>query len=193
MTLVTIAGSAGGFYPLFHLLESLPPTLKSAVAVMLHMGPHSALANTLRLGSRLVVYEAVTGYRLMDGCVYVPRAGTHLIINPDGRVSVSRAAPIGWFRPSADWLFESAAASFRERHIAVVLSGMMSDGARRIPVVKRAGGTVFAQSPLEAEFPDMPAAAINTGCVDEVIRAGDLPEAICRAVDRCNEAAETSA
>ena len=191
ITLVTIAGSAGAFYPLFHLLARLPPTLKSAVAVMLHTGAQSTLANTLGLRSRLWVREAVAGDLLLDGWVYVPQGGTHLVINPDGRISVSRAARVGWYRPSADWLFESAAASFRERHVAVVLSGMMSDGARQIRVVKRHGGTVLAQSPSEAEYPDMPAAAIKTGCVDEIVPADGLAEAICRAVLRCNALADT--
>lgn len=188
-TLVTIAGSAGGFYPLYDLVGNLPPTLRSALAVMLHLGPRSALTETLAQRSQLAVREAVSGDVLCDGCIYVPRPGTHLIVNPDGRLSVSRAAPVNRYRPCADWLFESAAASFRERHIAVVLSGMLSDGARQIRSVKRLGGTVFVQSPLEAEYPDMPTAAIRTGCVDKIVPADQLVPVICQAVDRCNEAA----
>ena len=185
-TLVTIAGSAGAFYPLFEVLSSLPATLESAVAVMLHTGPRSTLANALALRSRLIVQEATPGDVLRDGWVYVPPQGTHLIINPEGTTSVSRAAPVRRFRPSADWLFESAAASFRQRHIAVVLSGMLSDGARRIRAVKRAGGYVIAQSPLDAEYPDMPNAAIMTGCVDQVVARDCLVDVICDAVRRSN-------
>jgi chemotaxis response regulator CheB len=56
--LVTIAGSAGGFYPLYDLVGNLPRTLKSALAVMLHLGPRSALAETLAQRSQLTVREA---------------------------------------------------------------------------------------------------------------------------------------
>ena len=183
---MTVAGSAGAFYPLYDLVATLPFTLKCAVAVMLHLGSRSTLAQTLALRSQLRVREAVSGDVLYDGWVYVPGPETHLIINPDGRLSVSRAAPVQQYRPSADWLFESAAASFCERHIAVVLSGMLSDGARHVRSVKRSGGTVFVQSPRDAVYPDMPLAAIRTGCVDEVVPIERLVDVICHAVDRCN-------
>ena len=175
---MTIAGSAGALEGLRQLLAALPRGLHCAIAVLLHTGRGSALASTLAIRSRLPVRYGESGDVLHDGCIYVAPPCTHLIVNPDARLTVSESAAVRHCRPSADWLFESAAASFRERHIAIVLSGMLSDGSRQLRAVKRLGGTVLAQLPAEARFPDMPAAAIATGFVDQVLSIAAMPEAI---------------
>ena len=192
-SLVTIAGSAGAFGVMQHLLGALPPSLEAAVVVLLHTGPGSSLAATLRFRSRWPVREAVTGDLLQDGCVYVSQPQTHLVVNPDARLTISHAPRVHLFRPSADWLFESAAASFRERHVAVVLSGVLSDGARQLRSVKQVGGMVVAQSPRDARYPSMPAAAIATGLVDEIVAGDGLPEAVWTAVNRWLEQCDAGA
>jgi two-component system chemotaxis response regulator CheB len=108
--------------------------------------------------------------------------GHHLVVNPDARLTVSTAPPRGPFRPSVDWLFESAAVSFGERHIAVVLSGRLHDGARGIRAVHRLGGVTFAEDPASCRFSDMPKAAIDSGCVDGVFAATQLPDVVARHV-----------
>lgn len=153
------------------------------MVAMLHTGS-ARLAASLGMCSRLPVREAVSNDLLCDGFVYVPAPRTHMIVNPDTRLTASDALPVRGFRPSADWLFESASASFRERHIAVVLSGMMSDGAHRLSVVKRLGGTVVVQSPDEAAYPNMPAAAIATGCADFVLPIDAMSDVISDTVER---------
>jgi len=183
ITLVTIAGSAGAFQGLSHLFASLPPKLPSAVVAMLHTGPGSTLADTLGLRSQIPVRSARTGDVLNEGHAYVAPPSSHLIVNPDGRLTVSSAAPVRRFRPSADWLFESAAGSFAHRHVAVVLSGRLSDGACQLRAVKRAGGVVLAQSPSDAAFPHMPMAAIATGCVDHIISSDAMSAAIWKCVE----------
>jgi len=183
-TLVTIAGSAGGLDGLRRILSALPANLDAAVAAMLHAGAGSMLAQTLTRYSRLRVREVASGDFLRNGCVHVPRPCTHLVVNPDSRLSVS-GAEAGLFRPSADWLFESAAASYRERHVAVVLSGMLFDGSRQLRAVKKLGGTILVQSPADAQYPDMPKAAIATRLVDRVVAIDGMAAAICEAVDRC--------
>jgi len=190
ITLVTIAGSAGAFQGLSHLFASLPTKLPSAVVAMLHTGPGSTLADTLGLRSQIPVRSARTGDVLNEGHAYVAPPSSHLIVNPDGRLTVSSAAPVRRFRPSADWLFESAAASFGDRHIAVVLSGRLSDGAHQLRAVKRMGGMVVVQSPSDAAFPDMPAAAIATGCVDRVTSIDAMAQTIAELVDKCASASE---
>ena len=157
---------------------------------MLHTTSRSRLSSTLSLASQRPVGDPVSGELLRNGCVYVAAPKTHLVVNPDACLAVSQASPVRGFRPSADWLFESAAAAFRERHVAVVLSGLLSDGAARLAAVKRHGGTVLVQSPADAEFPSMPAAAIATGCADEILPTAALADAIWRCVARCADAAD---
>jgi len=191
-TVVTIAGSAGALLAVRVMLSAIPRTLRAAVAVALHRAEGSILAEVLSLHSQLPVKDAKAGDLLRCGWVYVARPRTHLVVNPDGYMSVSSAAALRAFQPSADWLFESAAATYRERHVAVVLSGALWDGAARLSAVKRLGGTVIVQSPDDAARPDMPRAAIATGCVDEIVRTAALADAICRAVDRCDRDGDVS-
>ena len=77
-------------------------------------------------------------------------------------------ARLGMFRPSIDWLFRSAAAAFNERHISVVLSGRLNDGAAGSCTVARCGGGAYAQETDSCSFGDMPRAAIATGCISRV-------------------------
>jgi two-component system chemotaxis response regulator CheB len=175
--LATVAGSAGAYRVLSRLLSELPRSLDAAVIATLHAGPASALAESLQAGSSLEVRSPRAGDLLRPGRAYVP-SGVHLIVNPDATLSVAPARRPRLFRPSADWLFESAGVSFRERHVAIVLSGMMWDGAATLPLVKREGGTVWVQDPAECAFPDMPRAAIASGCVDAVLPASGLAEAL---------------
>jgi chemotaxis response regulator CheB len=177
--LISIAGSAGAFDPLVRLLSSLPSSLPAAVVALIHAGPSSCLAEalSLRLPPWLRVVRAFTQTTLTAGHVYVSHGGSHLVINPDARLSLA-ARSRSKYRPSADWLFESAAASFMDRHVSVVLSGLLSDGARRLGNVRRSGGTVLAQHPCDALYPDMPRAAIATGFVNAVADPRAMAEMI---------------
>src|SRR6202030_261871 len=93
----------------------------------------------------------------------------HLVVNAGGTLSLSQSELIHFLRPSADILFDSVAASFAARAIAVVLSGTGSDGARGVQAIKKAGGTVIAQDEDTSEFFGMPSASIATGTVDIVL------------------------
>src|SRR5262249_7121646 len=152
--------------------------------IAVHNGAGSVLVEVLTRRCRLPVEWAVSGTVLQTAHVYVAPAATHLVINPDARITVSDAPPIRLFRPSADWLFESAAASFTDPHVAIVLSGMLSDGAFRLGHVKRRGGSVFVQQPSTCLYPAMPRAAIATGQVDAVLTIDEMPAAITRIFSR---------
>jgi len=81
---------------------------------------------------------------------------------------------VHFVRPSADLLFESMAASYRSRAIAVVLSGTGSDGAMGVTAVKKMGGIVIVQDPAQCEFSGMPLAAQQTGGADLVLGLEDM-------------------
>lgn len=182
--LVTIAGSAGALKPLRYLLSELPTALQAAVIVVVHTGEGSCLAEALNKPSKLRVCTGASGQLLTAGTVYVAPPGAHVVVNPDARLTIAAAPPVRFFRPSADWLFESAAASFGDRHVAVVLSGMLSDGAAALRTIKRHGGAVLVQSPGDAMSSEMPVAAIDTGAVDAVVPIRDMARAVCALVSR---------
>jgi two-component system chemotaxis response regulator CheB len=88
-------------------------------------------------------------------------------------------------------LFESVAAGYRDRAIAVVLSGTGRDGSMGVQAVKEVGGTVLVQDPETAEFGGMPDAAVNSGSVDFVLDLAEIaPALITLVVDQSGGAEE---
>jgi two-component system chemotaxis response regulator CheB len=85
---------------------------------------------------------------------------------------------VHFVRPSADLLFESVAGSYKERAIAVVLTGTGSDGSTGAQAVKQVGGTVIVQNPDTAEFGNMPQAVIETKSVDFVLDLAEIAPAL---------------
>jgi two-component system chemotaxis response regulator CheB len=89
---------------------------------------------------------------------------------------------VHFVRPSADLLFESTAASYKDRVIAVVLSGSGKDGSLGVKAVKKMGGMVIIEDERSAEFAGMPAAAMQTGCVDFTLPLDEIAPALLKLV-----------
>jgi two-component system chemotaxis response regulator CheB len=90
---------------------------------------------------------------------------------------LSDAAPVHFLRPSADCLFESAAAYGPT--LGIILSGSGSDGADGGVAIRAGGGIVIAQDQETSEFFGMPQAAIEAGAVDHVLPLGAIGRALC--------------
>jgi len=92
-----------------------------------------------------------------------------MLIKRKGTLTLTDSELVNFVRPSADLLFESVAAAYGDRAIAVVLTGSGHDGALGVTAIKQRGGTVVAQDEASSEFFGMPSAAIKTGAVDFVL------------------------
>jgi two-component system CheB/CheR fusion protein len=156
--LVVVGSSAGGVDALGVLLADLPADLPAAVVVAQHLDTTrtSRLGEVLSARSRLPIVTVETRETLKPGTVYVVPANRHVEIT-DQHVNV-HADAARRPTPSVDLLFETAAAAFGERLIAVILTGSGSDGALGAHTVKEAGGAVLVQDPETAAFPSMPRA-----------------------------------
>jgi two-component system chemotaxis response regulator CheB len=167
---VVIVASAGGLIALKTVLHSLPPGLRAAVLVLLHLAPDhpSMMAGLLAGSTHRDVREAKGGEFPSAGTVFIAPPNHHLEMGDDGALRLTRAPLVNFSRPSADVLLESIAHPGRLL-IAVVLTGAGRDGARGVAAVKAAGGRVIIQDPASAAFPGMPAAAIATGAADWVL------------------------
>jgi two-component system chemotaxis response regulator CheB len=97
-----------------------------------------------------------------------------MLINRKGTLTLTDTELVNFVRPSADLLFESVAAAYGERAIAVVLTGSGHDGAMGVTAIKQRGGTVIAQDEASSEFFGMPSAAIATGAVDFVLPLDEI-------------------
>jgi two-component system chemotaxis response regulator CheB len=181
---VAIAASAGGLSALGLVLSGLPEFFPAAVLVVQHLDPRhpSFMADILKRRTALQVKEAEEGDRLRLGTVFIAPPNRHLLVNPDATIALTQTELVHFVRPSADLLFESVAAVFRDRAIAVVLSGSGSDGSMGVGAIKKMGGQVIAQDEQSSEFFGMPGAAIQTGHVDLTLPLAEIPLALIRLV-----------
>src|SRR2546428_2937957 len=178
--IVALAASAGGVTALSLLVSKLGPGFPAAVVVVQHLDPRhrSLMADILNRRTSLRVVQAHEGDQLSQGTVYIAPPDRHLLVNPDGTLSLSQSELVHFVRPSADLLFESVAASYRDRAIAVVLTGTGSDGSMGVKAIKKMGGTVIVQDEQSSEFFGMPSAAITTGDTDFVLPLEEIPAAL---------------
>src|SRR5262245_32474882 len=168
-SVVTLGASAGGVAALGRVLADLPPDLGAAVLVVLHTAPgtESRLPTVLGRSSTLPTHHATDGEQLEPNRVYVAPPDHHLLV-ADGHARVVRGPHENRHRPAIDPLLRSAALAYRDRVVAVVLTGALDDGAAGCVAVTSMGGTVLVQDPAEALFPSMPRSAI----------AADHPQAV---------------
>jgi two-component system chemotaxis response regulator CheB len=178
--IVALAASAGGLKALSEVLAGLPASFPAALVVVQHLDPRhrSLMAEILGRRTKLAVRQAADEDHVQPGSVLIAPPDRHLLVNPDGKVSLTRTELVHFSRPSADLLFESVAASYHERAIAVVLSGSGSDGAMGTKAIKKMGGTLIVQDPATAEFAGMPGAARQTGPADFVLPLGQIAGAL---------------
>src|SRR3954470_3348136 len=179
--IVALAASAGGLKALTEVLAGLPAGFPAALVVVQHLDPRhrSLMADILARRTPLAVTQAADNDLVQPGKVLIAPPDRHLLVNTDGSVSLTRTELVHFSRPSADLLFESVAASYRDRAIGVVLSGSGSDGAMGVKAIKKTGGTLIVQDPATAEFTGMPGAARDTGLADFVLPLEEIAPALC--------------
>ncbi|MGF6770779.1 two-component system chemotaxis response regulator CheB [Paraburkholderia sp. GAS199] len=166
--LVVIGGSAGGIEVLNVLLGALPVAFAPAVMIVSHLPPDppSYLVQAFSHRCALPVMEPDAGERILPGRVHVAPPGYHMLVESDRTVALSTDAAVRFSRPSIDVLFESAAEVYRDRLLAILLSGANDDGVQGLRRVRALGGTSWVQIPDTASSPEMPRAAIERGVAD---------------------------
>lgn len=172
---VAMGSSAGGLNALSQVLRVLPHNFPSSIVIVQHLAPRhkSWIADLLGRSIRLKVKQAEHGEILLPGTVYTAPPDEHLLVGP-GKIQLAHTQLVRFSRPSIDLLFESVAGMYGSRSIGVILSGSGKDGSEGIQTIKESGGTTIAQKPETAEFRPMPEAAIETGCVDFVLRLEEI-------------------
>jgi two-component system chemotaxis response regulator CheB len=161
--LVVIGASWGGLAALSTVLGGLPAGLRAAVVVVQHRSPDShptALRDLLGAVTMLPVRDADDKCPLEPGHVYVAPADFHTLVDDD-HLELTLDAAVEYSRPSIDVLFETAAESYRERCVGVVLTGANADGAVGLARIVELGGAAVVQEPQSAERPEMPRAALE--------------------------------
>jgi len=176
--IVVIGGSAGAVLPVKTILRELPPDLGAAVFVVVHrladrLTPH-ALTKLLTPSGGLVTMTACADQAIERGHIVIAPPDEQMVIENE-LVRLQPSPREHLFRPSIDVLFKSAAATYGRRVIGVLLSGANGlDGPPGLWQIKHRGGVTIVQDPTDAEFPGMPAAALESVAVDHVLPAVNI-------------------
>nr|WP_319395492.1 chemotaxis protein CheB [uncultured Desulfobacter sp.] len=168
---VVIGGSAGSIEVVLSLLGNLQPDYPLPIIIVIHLHPsdRGGLAGQMDGQTAIRVKEAREKAPIEPGTVYTAPADYHLLVEHDKTFALSVDDRVNYARPSIDVLFESAAFVYGKNLIGILLSGANNDGAQGLSVIKRAGGLTVVQAPETAQYPVMPQAAVNIGCVDQLL------------------------
>ncbi len=178
--MVVIAASTGGPAAVARVVAGLPKDLPAAVFLVLHMPAAFTKQFTMQLAeaTALSVKEAANNETPQPGTIYLCPGSHHLKLSFGGKISLDAGDRIEGYRPCADVAFETIASYARALTVGVVLTGMGNDAAKGVKMVKAAGGYVLAQDEATSVIFGMPAEAIQTGVVDEVLPLDSISAAI---------------
>ena len=180
-----IGVSTGGPEALATVLPQLPADLPVPVLVVQHMPPvfTRLLAERLNARSKLTVSEAAAGDLVVPGRVLLAPGDFHLRLRRTGtevRVALDQGTPENFCRPAVDVLFRSAVEVYGGGCLAVVLTGMGSDGARGAAAVVAAGGEVLVQDERTSVVWGMPGAVASAGLATELLPLTQVAGALVR-------------
>jgi two-component system chemotaxis response regulator CheB len=178
---VVIGSSTGGPKALSRFFSLIPEGFPVPFAVVQHnsSGFDKSFAQWLNTYTPLRVKVAEEGEALKAGTVYVAQTDKHLTLK-HFTVLYDDGEPENNQKPAADVLFRSAAESFKENVISVVLTGMGCDGAAGTRAIHEMGGITLAQNEATSLIYGMPKAAAETGCVDIVLPLDAIPQELVK-------------
>jgi two-component system, chemotaxis family, protein-glutamate methylesterase/glutaminase len=175
---VALAASTGGPAAVHHIVGQLPREFPAPILLVQHIahGFLAGFAAWLDRATALKVTVAQHGEALAPGCVYVAPEDRHLgvALAPQMVATTSAAPPVGGFRPAASFLFDSVAQACGDTAVAVVLTGMGSDGVDGLRAVSRVGGRVLVQDEQTSVVFGMPGAALAAGIAAQVVPLPDM-------------------
>lgn len=178
--LIAIGTSTGGPVALQRVLCKIQATISAPILVIQHMpasftGPFAERLNQL---CSLHVVEAKTDMTLQPNTVYVAPGGMQMMVSSRNRLKIIPGDERLNYKPSVDLTFGSAANVYGAKVLAIVLTGMGSDGTDGARVLKSKGATVWVQDGASCVIDGMPSSVSRAGYSDEVIKLDDFAKRI---------------
>lgn len=179
---VAIGASLGGPRALSQLLRALPKAFPAPILICQHIGDGftAGLAKWLSSECSLRVLEGAHGDSLQKGTAYIAPSGAHMMVGARGTIELNTGPPLAGFKPSCDALLRSVAASFGQRAVGVILTGMGKDGARGLKEIRLQGGRTIAQDAASCVVFGMPREAIALGAAQEVLPLDHIAPTLVR-------------
>ncbi len=172
---LVIGSSTGGPQALMSLVTEIGPVIdRFPVLITQHMPPTftTILAEHLARSSRRPAAEAVDGEIVKPGRIYLAPGGRHMKVVRHGAevaIALDDGPPVNFCKPAVDPLFTSAIDIWQGGTLALILTGMGSDGMRGGKDIVAAGGSVIAQDEASSVVWGMPGAAANAGICAAVL------------------------
>ncbi len=180
---VAIGVSTGGPSALKEIFSKLSLQISVPIFVVQHMPPlfTSQFAKRLDSLSPLKVKEAENAEQVKGGVIYLAPGDYHMELNnEDGkiRIRLHKGPPENNCRPSVDVLFRSVARVYNGKTLAVILTGMGSDGLKGARLLKEKGAYIIAQDKATSVVWGMPKAIVDAGLADKILPLSQVPNAI---------------
>ena len=174
---VGIGASAGGLKALMTFFEHMPSDCGMAFVVIMHLSPkHESNADKiLQNVTRMPVLQVNEPVPIERNKIYVIPPAMDLLMN-DGYLRLQKPTRERGAQVAIDLFFRALADVHHTHAIGIVLSGSGADGSVGLARIKEQGGVTLAQSPEDAEYDSMPVNAIETGVVDIVLPAAEMPQ-----------------
>ncbi|MBS1268762.1 MAG: Chemotaxis response regulator protein-glutamate methylesterase/glutamine deamidase [Nitrosopumilus sp.] len=184
-TLVVIGSSTGGPSAVSKVFETLPGELPACILLVQHMSKGFTLDFARRLDKicPLHVKEAQTGDKIRDGTVLVAPGDFHMIVNPDGAISLVSETKRYGVRPSVNKTMISGCEHFGINTIGVIMTGMGHDGAFGMKSIKKRGGKTIAQDEDSSVVFGMAKSSCELKAVDKLVSLENISSAIVRTVN----------
>jgi two-component system chemotaxis response regulator CheB len=181
---ILIGSSTGGPGALNEIVPALPPGFPSPVLIVQHMpaGFTRSLSERLNSISPLDVKEAESGDPLLVGQVLVAPGGFHMTLDENERIALNQKAAVHGVRPSVDVTLTSLVQHFGKNVIAVILTGMGSDGTHGASLLHSDGGYVIAEDQSTCVVWGMPRSVVEAGAASAVLRRPQIAAAIEHAI-----------
>lgn len=173
---VVIGGSAGSFSLVSRILSNIDPGFSVPMVLCLHRLKHvrSGLVEGLNLKSKVPVVEPYDKDKLKPGVAMLAPSNYHLFVEFDSTISLSTEEVNNHSRPSIDYAFSSAAYSFREKALGIILTGANKDGALGLKNIADKKGYTIVQDPSTCDVDTMPQSALQLFKPDQVLRPEDI-------------------
>jgi two-component system chemotaxis response regulator CheB len=181
-----IGASTGGPRALTEMLPNLQAVMDRApVLITQHMPPTFSiiLAENLERVCGRPVHQAVNGEPVLKGSIYLAPGGQHMTVarrKGAAVIALDDGPPINFCKPAIDPLFSSAAAVWGAACLALVLTGMGSDGTQGAAEIVAAGGSVMAQDEATSVIWGMPGSVAEAGLCSAVLPLGEIAPATVR-------------
>lgn len=174
--IVGIGASAGGLDAFERFFTRLPPDTGAAFVLVQHLDPthKGMLPELIQRCTSMAVTEVEDGVKVQPNCVYIipPNADLSIV---RGTLQLLQPIERRGLRMPIDFFFRHLAADQKDKAVAVILSGMGSDGSLGLKAIKENLGMAMAQEPASAKFDAMPRSAVQTRLVDYVAPVEELP------------------